>query len=276
VPTKNGVASVLATQGARRRRYCLSASSVLGCTGTWRDLANLVRRTVSIENGTLLRIACPQGVWVKRPDGWRRMDIPVHELAGGAQTSCISCRSVTSSAGMIHPGRIARTAVATCAIHSYWFVRSGSDALRAAFRIHERAGRQAEALAQLRLLLGQTKKDTANYPVQAEIARFLEERMHRTADALTAWREAHRMEPGNPTPRAEIRRILLANGDHRAVAEELAALGGATSTPADRGELLLEAAEIYDDRLGDTERAIHRYLLDKSTIQGILHYPVVL
>jgi DNA helicase II / ATP-dependent DNA helicase PcrA len=47
----------------------------------------LVRRTVSIENGTLLRIACPQGVWVKRPQGWQRMDIPVHELAGGAQAA---------------------------------------------------------------------------------------------------------------------------------------------------------------------------------------------
>ena len=136
--------------------------------------------------------------------------------------------------------------------------RTGGDpaALRAAYRIHERAGRQAEALAQLRLLLGQTRKGQSNYPIQAEIARFLEERMHRTADALTAWREAHRLEPSNPTPRAEIRRILLANGDYRAVAEELAALGAATTVPTERGELLLDAAEIYDDRLNDPERAI--------------------
>jgi tetratricopeptide (TPR) repeat protein len=136
--------------------------------------------------------------------------------------------------------------------------RTGGDpaALRAAFRIHERAGRQTEALAHLRLLLGQTSKGQSNYPIQAEIARFLEERMHRTADALTAWREAHHLEPSNPTPRAEIQRILLANGDHRSVAEELAALGAATTHPAERGELLLEAAEIYDDRLNDAERAI--------------------
>ena len=129
-------------------------------------------------------------------------------------------------------------------------------ALRAAFRIHERAGRQAEALAQLRLLLGQNRKGPTNYPLQAEIARFLEERMHRSADALTAWREAHRMDSSNPTPRAEIRRILLASGEYRAFAEELAALATATTNPAERGELLLEAAEIYDDRLNDAERAI--------------------
>jgi len=49
---------------------------------------------------------------------------------------------------------------------------------------------------------------------------------------------------------------LLAHGDYRAVAEELAALGAATPHPAERGELLLEAAEIYDDRLNDAERAI--------------------
>lgn len=129
-------------------------------------------------------------------------------------------------------------------------------ALRAAFRIHERAGRQADALAQLRLLVGQSKQGSTNYPIQAEIARFLDERMHRVADALTAWREAHRMQPSNPTPRGEIRRILLANGDYRSVAEEMAALGNATTQPAERGELLLEAAEIYDDRLNDAERAI--------------------
>ncbi len=137
-------------------------------------------------------------------------------------------------------------------------IRTGGDpaALRAAFAIHQRAGRQADALAQLRLLLGQTREGRSNYSIQAEIARFLEEAMHRTADALTAWREAHRMDSSNPTPRAEIRRILLANGDYRAVAEELAALGTATTDPAERGELLLEAAEIYDDRLGDAEHAI--------------------
>lgn len=136
--------------------------------------------------------------------------------------------------------------------------RSAGDpaALRAAFRIHERAGRQAEALAQLRQLLAQTGKGQSGYSVQAEIARFLEERMRRPGDALVAWREAHRMDPGNPTPRAEIRRILLANGDYRPVAEELAGLAAATTNAAQRGELLLEAAEIYDDRLNDLDRAM--------------------
>lgn len=129
-------------------------------------------------------------------------------------------------------------------------------ALRAAFEILDRAGRGAEALAHLRLLLAQKNKPQTPYSLQSEIARYLEERLHRPGEALTAWREAHRLDQDNPTPRAELRRILLANGDFRAVAEEMAALAVATTDPAERAELLVEAAEIYDDRLGDAERAI--------------------
>ena len=55
----------------------------------------LVRRTVTIQDGTLLRIACPQGIWVKRwpagqnhPDAiWQRTDTPLRELAGGERTA---------------------------------------------------------------------------------------------------------------------------------------------------------------------------------------------
>jgi DNA helicase II / ATP-dependent DNA helicase PcrA len=48
-----------------------------------------VRRTVTIENGVLERVASPQGIWVKDPDSatWERTDVPVHELAGGEATA---------------------------------------------------------------------------------------------------------------------------------------------------------------------------------------------
>ena len=51
----------------------------------------IVRRTLTIENGELLRVACPQGVWVKRKEGaspvWQRTDLPLRELAGGERTA---------------------------------------------------------------------------------------------------------------------------------------------------------------------------------------------
>ena len=51
----------------------------------------VARRTLTIENGELLRVSCPQGVWVKRKHGteatWQRTDLPVHALAGGERTA---------------------------------------------------------------------------------------------------------------------------------------------------------------------------------------------
>ena len=51
----------------------------------------LARRTLTIENGELVRVSCPQGVWVKRPGGagraWQRTDLPMRELAGGEWTA---------------------------------------------------------------------------------------------------------------------------------------------------------------------------------------------
>jgi DNA helicase-2/ATP-dependent DNA helicase PcrA len=53
----------------------------------------LVRRTVTIQDGKLLRIACPQGIWVKRQtpgqdgDIWHFTDAPLRELAGGERTA---------------------------------------------------------------------------------------------------------------------------------------------------------------------------------------------
>jgi DNA helicase II / ATP-dependent DNA helicase PcrA len=49
----------------------------------------LTRRTVTIAEGTLLRVACPQGIWVKHltTRTWRRSDVPLRELAGGAETA---------------------------------------------------------------------------------------------------------------------------------------------------------------------------------------------
>ena len=43
----------------------------------------LARRTVTIENGELYRIAAPQGVFVRVEDGYRRLDARAVVLAGG-------------------------------------------------------------------------------------------------------------------------------------------------------------------------------------------------
>ncbi|HEY8924183.1 MAG TPA: hypothetical protein VIU64_07360, partial [Polyangia bacterium] len=59
------------------------------------------RRTVTIENGALLRVAAPQGIWMRRPAPaaasnpggpaapctWDRIDLVTHELAGGERSA---------------------------------------------------------------------------------------------------------------------------------------------------------------------------------------------
>jgi DNA helicase-2/ATP-dependent DNA helicase PcrA len=67
----------------------------------------LLRRTVTIQEAELLRIACPQGIWVKGRASadparalWRRTDVPLRELAGGEAmaTRPIPRRGVLGSA----------------------------------------------------------------------------------------------------------------------------------------------------------------------------------
>jgi len=54
----------------------------------------VARRTVTIDQGSLRRVACPQGVWAKHqpangsgPATWERTDVPWHELSGGERTA---------------------------------------------------------------------------------------------------------------------------------------------------------------------------------------------
>jgi DNA helicase-2/ATP-dependent DNA helicase PcrA len=45
---------------------------------------------VTITDGVLQRVACPQGIWARTPGdgaGWVRTDVPTHELAGGEATA---------------------------------------------------------------------------------------------------------------------------------------------------------------------------------------------
>ena len=129
-------------------------------------------------------------------------------------------------------------------------------ALRAAVRIHLRTGRYDEAVVQLRLMLTHARKGPAAFAIAVEIAALHDRRARRRDEAIAAYREAFRIDPSHPLPPAEIRRILLAADDHRALAEELTAMAAGTAEREPRARMILEAAEIYGDRLDDTERAV--------------------
>ena len=129
-------------------------------------------------------------------------------------------------------------------------------ALRAAVRIHQRIGRYDEAVVQLRLMLTHARKGPAAFAIAVEIASLLDRRARKREEAIAAYREAFRIDPTHPLPPAEIRRILLVADDHRALAEELTTMAAGTTEREPRARLILEAAEIYADRLDDTDRAV--------------------
>ena len=47
----------------------------------------LARRVLTIDRGVLLRIQCPDGLWIRRTNGWEHAESRVYELSGGEQTS---------------------------------------------------------------------------------------------------------------------------------------------------------------------------------------------
>jgi DNA helicase-2/ATP-dependent DNA helicase PcrA len=76
--------------------YCYSEGSDYEETFGQREVVGdiLQRRTLTIEDGELLRVASPQGIWVKHRGRaalstarWRRTDVPVRDLAGGERTA---------------------------------------------------------------------------------------------------------------------------------------------------------------------------------------------
>jgi DNA helicase-2/ATP-dependent DNA helicase PcrA len=60
----------------------------------------IARRTLTIDGGVLLRVACPQGVWARAAAGapWQRTDLPTHALAGGQDTAVRPARGVLGAA----------------------------------------------------------------------------------------------------------------------------------------------------------------------------------
>jgi len=59
----------------------------------------VARRILTIENGILRRVACPQGIWARAGGGtWQRTDLPTRELAGGQETATRPVRGVLGAA----------------------------------------------------------------------------------------------------------------------------------------------------------------------------------
>jgi DNA helicase-2/ATP-dependent DNA helicase PcrA len=81
--------------------YCYGEGSDYEETFGDRDVEGevVIRRTLTIVDGELLRVTCPQGVWCKvtGKDGaktWQRVDVATHSLSGGERTAVRPARGV--------------------------------------------------------------------------------------------------------------------------------------------------------------------------------------
>ena len=91
----------------------------------------------------------------------------------------------------------------------------------------------------------------------ARIARITEERLKQLPEALGAYREALRLDPGDVSNRENVERIATQLGrfEDLAAAWEEAFQAADEDNLALRGDLLRRAAELYDSQLQDPQRA---------------------
>jgi tetratricopeptide (TPR) repeat protein len=91
----------------------------------------------------------------------------------------------------------------------------------------------------------------------SRIAHITEEKLRKPDVALGSYREALRLDPSDPQHRGNVERVATTLGRYEdlAAAWEEAFLATDEDNLALRGELLRRAAELYDDKLSDAERA---------------------
>ncbi|MEJ7735279.1 MAG: tetratricopeptide repeat protein [Polyangiaceae bacterium] len=109
---------------------------------------------------------------------------------------------------------------------------SDQSALRARWRLHDKAGRYDEARKALLALVQRDPHSAAAFDLWVEVAVLDELRLKRPHEAVRAYQEAARIRPRHPLPKIEIARLLRAVGDWGKLVEALMALASTPATPS--------------------------------------------
>jgi tetratricopeptide (TPR) repeat protein len=130
------------------------------------------------------------------------------------------------------------------------------EALRARYRIHDKAGRHEEARRALLALVAQEPDEARRFGLWLEVARLDEHRLRRPYDAVDDLRQAAILRPRHPLPALEIARLLRAEADAAKLAESLLALAAGAGDAAEYGRYLFQTAEVEELMLRDDAAAL--------------------
>jgi tetratricopeptide (TPR) repeat protein len=133
-----------------------------------------------------------------------------------------------------------------------------TTALRALLAAQEAATRWDEVGKTLQKMI-EGSKPAESVPLWIELAELRKRRLGKIEDAIAAWRSALAIEPTHPIATRELAQALRARGEHKAVAELGQKIAEATKDPNAAARSWLSAAEIWEGRLGDDEKAQAAY-----------------
>ena len=135
-------------------------------------------------------------------------------------------------------------------------------ALRALLKAQEAAGRPEEVVDTLKKMIAlvkSTQQATEALPLWLEVGEIYRHRLGRLDDAIAAWRAALAIDATHPVATRELAHALRGRGSWRAVAELEEAIGTAAKDPASAGLAWVRAAEVWEGRLDEDERAQKAY-----------------
>ncbi len=130
------------------------------------------------------------------------------------------------------------------------------EALRARYRLQEKASRYDEARRPLISLIGREPDDARRYALWLEVAVLDEQRQKRPFDAVEAYRQAALIQPRSPLPQQEIVRLLRDAGDPAKLVDALMQLAATATSAPDYARFVAQAAEIHELMLGDDASAL--------------------
>jgi tetratricopeptide (TPR) repeat protein len=149
------------------------------------------------------------------------------------------------------------------------------EALRARFRINEKASRFDEARRTLLKIIGAEPDETRRFNLWLEVARFDEQRLRRPYDAVDAYTQAALVRPRSPIPALEIARLLRAEADAGKLVQALMALAATAPDAEEYARYLFQAAESQELMLGDDAAAL-KCLVQADTVPNAPRDPALL